>query len=73
MLKTLPECRVKIELESTRNKSRRPVPAAPANSIESEDLTGGGEGDDMRLSQPATNQNIQLGLPGDEVTGATLM
>jgi len=62
MINGIVECRV--ELLSTRT-SKEPVLAAPANSAESNSVTECVGASDARLSLFATDQNIQLELPGD--------
>jgi len=57
------ECRV--ELMSTRKKAKQPVPAAPANSAESNSVTECVGASEARLSLSATDQNVQLELPGE--------
>jgi len=70
MLKGITECRV--ELMSTRQKAKIPLPAVPDNSVESEDLVEGVDASDVRRSVSMTDrdlsmtdQQIQLELPGD--------
>jgi len=41
------------------------LPAAPDNSVESDELTEGAEIGDARLSLSMTDQQVQLKLPGD--------
>jgi len=62
-IKGITECRVKIM--SMRQKAKRPVPKAPDNSMEGDDPRELVEATDVRLSLLATNQHVQLELPGD--------
>jgi len=61
MMKGITECRV--EIMSTRQKARLLVPAAPENSVESNSLVDGTD-TDARLSLSATDQHVQVELPG---------
>jgi len=63
MMRGITECRV--ELLSTRQKAKLPVPAAPNNSAESNSVTEYTETGDARLSLSATDLHVQLELPGD--------
>jgi len=68
MMRGITECRV--ELLSTRQKAKLPVPAVPNNSAESNSAVDGIGAYDARLSLSATDQNVHLELPGD-VAGVT--
>jgi len=68
MMRGITKCRV--ELLSTRQKARLPGPAAPNNSAESNSVMDVVGTYDVRLSLSATDQQVQLELPGD-VTGIT--
>jgi len=61
MISGMVECRV--ELMSTREKAKQPVPAAPANSAEPNSVPECVGASDARLSLSVTDQNIQLKLP----------
>jgi len=63
MIQEITECRV--ELLSTRQKAKRPVPKAPDNSREADNPTERIEVSGARLSLLATDQHVQLELPGD--------
>jgi len=62
MMKGITECRV--ELLSTRQKAKLPVPVVPNNSAESNSVVDGAGTYDVRLSLSATDQHVQLKLPG---------
>jgi len=63
MMRGITDCRV--ELLSTRQKAKLPVPAVPNNSAESNSVVEGAGAYDVRLSLSATDQHVQLELPGD--------
>jgi len=63
MLKGITECRV--ELLTTRQKAKLPLPAVPHNSAESNSVADGSYVDDARLSLSATDLHVQVELPGD--------
>jgi len=65
MMKGITECR--LELMSTRQKAKKPVPKAPDNSVESDSLAERTGASDERQSLSATDQHVQLKLPGDIV------
>jgi len=64
MMRGITECRV--ELLSTCQKAKLPVPAVPNNSAESNSAVDGVGAYDVRLSLSATDQHVRLELPGDE-------
>jgi len=68
MMRGITECRV--ELLSTRQKAKLPLPAAPNNSAESNSVAETAGVYDGRLSLSATDLHVQLELPG-EVIGST--
>jgi len=63
MIKGITECRV--ELLSTRQKAKLPVPAVPNNSAESNSVTECARANNARLALSATSLNVQMELPGD--------
>jgi len=63
MMRGITECRV--ELLSTRQKAKLPVPAAPHNSAESNSVADVSNADDARLSLSATDLHVHVELPGD--------
>jgi len=65
MMRGITECRV--ELLSTRQKAKLPVPAAPNNSAESNSVVDCVGKYDVRLSLSATDQQVPLELPGDVI------
>jgi len=62
MMKGITECRV--EIMSTRQIARLPVTAVPENSVESDSIADGTDTGDARLSLSATDQHMQVELPG---------
>jgi len=69
MMRGITECRV--ELLSTRQKAKLPVPAAPHNSGESNNVADVSNADDARLSLSATDLHVHVGLPGDVIEMAS--
>jgi len=63
MIMGITECRV--ELLSTRQKAKLPVPAVPNNSAESNSVIECVGAYDVQLSLSATDQHVYLELPGD--------
>jgi len=68
MMRGITECRV--ELLSTLQKAKLPVPAAPNNSAESNSVAETAGAYDARLFLSATDLHVQVELPG-EVTETT--
>jgi len=62
-MRGITECRV--ELLSTRQKAKLPVPKVPNNSAESNSVTEIIGTSDARLSLSATDMQVELELPGD--------
>jgi len=74
MMRGITECRVQIL--TTRQKAKLPVPAAPNNSAESNSVTECTGATEARLSLSATDLHVQLELPGEvseEVGGAEIV
>jgi len=67
MMRGITECWV--ELLSTRQKAKLPLPAVPNNSAESNSVTEYPGTSEARLSLSATDMNVQLELPGDVSEG----
>jgi len=67
MMRGITECRV--ELLSTRQKAKLPVPAVPNNSAKSNSVTEYPGTSEARLSLFATDMNVQLELPSDVSEG----
>jgi len=65
MMRGITECRV--ELLSTRQKAKLPLPAAPNNSAESNSVAETAGAHDGRLSLSATDLHVQLELPGEVI------
>jgi len=63
LIKGITECRV--EIMSTRQKAKRPVPKAPDNSREADSSVERADLCDARMSLSATNLQVRLELPGD--------
>jgi len=63
LIKGITECRV--EILTTRQKAKLPLPDAPNNSAETSSVIEGAGAYDVRLSLSATDQNVRLELPGD--------
>jgi len=72
MMRGIIECRV--ELLSTRQKAKLPLPPPPHNSTASNSMADGSIADDARLSLSATDLQVQVELPGDvsEMAGGTV-
>jgi len=59
-----------VKLQTTHNKAKTPVSAAPPNSIDSEAKGGAASNEttcDVQLSQSATDLGTQIELPGEDV------
>jgi len=67
MMRGITECRV--ELLTTRQKAKLPVPAVPNNSAESNSVMEYPGTSEARLSLSVTDMNVQLELPGDVSEG----
>jgi len=63
MMRGITECRV--ELLSTRQKAKLPLPAAPNNSAELNSVAETAGAHDGRLSLSANDLHVQLELPGE--------